>query len=62
MSKILKAVHRSAEELHAAGHMDDITMREFDALSLPQCVITRQQTSGESVHQPGPARGFSRRS
>ena len=35
MSKILKAVHRSAEELHAAGHMDDITMREFDALCLP---------------------------
>jgi putative transcriptional regulator len=35
MSKILRAVHEDAQRLHAAGHMDDATMREFDALCLP---------------------------
>jgi putative transcriptional regulator len=34
MSKILKSVHASAKRMHDAGHMDDITMREFDALCL----------------------------
>jgi putative transcriptional regulator len=35
MSKILRNVRESARELHAAGFMDDVTMREFDALCLP---------------------------
>lgn len=35
MSKILSNVHRSAKRLHDAGHLDDVTMREFDALCLP---------------------------
>lgn len=35
MSRILRSVHKSAKRLHAAGHMDDLTMREFDALCLP---------------------------
>ena len=35
MSKILSNVHKSAKRLHDAGHMDDVTMREFDALCLP---------------------------
>ncbi len=37
MSKILKSVHRSAKRLHDAGHMNDLTMREFDALCLDPC-------------------------
>src|SRR5271170_1330558 len=37
MSRILKNVHSSAQRLHNAGYMNDLTMREFDALCLPQC-------------------------
>jgi putative transcriptional regulator len=36
MSRILREVHESAKELHAGGYMDDLTMREFDALCLPE--------------------------
>jgi putative transcriptional regulator len=36
MSRILQNVHASAKHLHAAGHMDTITMRKFDALCLPE--------------------------
>lgn len=32
---ILDTIHGSAKDLHKAGVMDDVTMREFDALSLP---------------------------
>lgn len=32
---ILDVVHDSARELHDAGLMDEMTMREFDALCLP---------------------------
>lgn len=35
MSKILENVHKSASRLHEAGVVDDVTMREFDALCLP---------------------------
>jgi putative transcriptional regulator len=35
MSRILESVHKSAKRLHAAGEMDELTMREFDALCLP---------------------------
>jgi len=35
MSKIIKSVHRSAKRLYEAGAMDEMTMREFDALCLP---------------------------
>jgi putative transcriptional regulator len=35
MSRILRSVHKSARRLHAAGHLDDLTMREFDALCIP---------------------------
>ncbi|SRR5260221_7082913 len=35
MSRILKNVHKSAKRLHGAGYMDDLTMREFDAICLP---------------------------
>ncbi len=37
MSRILKNVHSSARRLHDAGYMNDLTMREFDALCLPPC-------------------------
>lgn len=37
MSRILKNAHKSAKRLHDAGYMDDLTMREFDALCLPPC-------------------------
>ncbi|GGF74522.1 transcriptional regulator [Azorhizobium oxalatiphilum] len=36
MSQILKNVHADAVGLKQAGLIDDVTMREFDALSLPQ--------------------------
>ena len=32
---ILKSVHDTAKGLHKAGAMDEMTMREFDALCLP---------------------------
>jgi putative transcriptional regulator len=35
MSRILKNVHSSATRLNAAGFVDEMTMREFDALCLP---------------------------
>jgi putative transcriptional regulator len=37
MSRILENVHSSARRLHDAGHINDLTMREFDALCLPPC-------------------------
>ena len=32
---ILKVIHGGARDLHKAGLMDEITMREFDAMCLP---------------------------
>ena len=32
---ILDTIHESAKELHNAGVMNDVTLREFDALCLP---------------------------
>ena len=32
---ILNVVHESAKDLHAAGAMNEMTLREFDALCLP---------------------------
>ena len=32
---ILKVVHDGARDLHKIGLMDDITMRDFDAMCLP---------------------------
>ena len=37
MSRILKNVHGSAKRLHDTGHMNDVTMREFEALYLDPC-------------------------
>lgn len=37
MSRILKNVQSSATRLHDAGYMNDLTMREFDALCLNPC-------------------------
>jgi putative transcriptional regulator len=37
MSKILKSVRRSAKRLDDTSHMNDLTMREFDALCLDPC-------------------------
>jgi len=34
-SAILEAVHETARGLHAAGAMDQVTLREFDRLCLP---------------------------
>ncbi|PAU87570.1 transcriptional regulator [Pseudomonas sp. WN033] len=33
---ILDTIHESVQELHDAGVMKDVTLREFDALCLPQ--------------------------
>lgn len=35
-SDILKTVHETAEALHKGGVMDEVTLREFDALCLPE--------------------------
>jgi putative transcriptional regulator len=35
MSKLLNAMHETAQGLHQAGVMDAVTLREFDALRLP---------------------------
>ncbi len=32
---ILEVVHEGAKDLHEAGVMNDVTLREFDALCLP---------------------------
>ena len=34
-SAILEAVHETASGLHAAGVMDQVTLREFDRLCMP---------------------------
>ena len=34
-SKILKELHETAKDMHKAGTLDTMTMREFDALCLP---------------------------
>jgi len=36
MSKLLDATIETADDLHRAGVMDEVTMRDFDALSLPE--------------------------
>lgn len=33
---LLEAVHETASDLHKAGVMDEMTLREFDALCLPE--------------------------
>ena len=33
---IIEVMHETAKGLHHAGAMDDVTMREFDALCLPK--------------------------
>jgi len=36
MSKILDMVHEEATHMHETGHIDKITMRDYDALCLPK--------------------------
>ena len=36
---ILDVVHESAKDLHDAGLMDELTLREFDVLCLPKVKI-----------------------
>ena len=36
MSRILESVHRSAKRLRNAGAIDGFTMREYDALCIPE--------------------------
>jgi putative transcriptional regulator len=47
MSRILESVHKSAARLRAAGAIDDLTMREYDALCLPE----RRKFSPEQIRQ-----------
>ena len=47
MSRILSNVHKSAKRLHDAGHLDTVTMWEFDALCLPP----KRTLSAEDVQQ-----------
>ena len=43
-SRILETVHELAKDLHAAGAMDETTMREFDIMCLPP---VKPYTAGE---------------
>ncbi len=36
MSKLLNAIVETADDLHRSGVMDEVTMRDFDALALPE--------------------------
>ena len=36
---ILEIVHEGAKDLHEAGVMDAVTMREFDSLCLPPIIV-----------------------
>lgn len=36
MSKLLRSIHNTAQGLHESGLMAETTMREFDALCLPE--------------------------
>jgi len=41
---ILDVIHESASELHDVGVMDDVTMREFDVLCLPEIKLTPKES------------------
>lgn len=44
---ILDTIHESAKELHDAGVMSDVTLREFDAICLPPVLVyTPEQIKG----------------
>jgi putative transcriptional regulator len=44
---ILEAIHEGAKDLHDAGVMNDVTLREFDALCLPPVkTYTPEQIKG----------------
>ncbi len=47
MSKLLNTIIETANDLHQAGLMNEVTMREFDALALPKI---KQYTSAEIKH------------
>ena len=56
-SKILSTVHKTAKGLHAAGVMEQATMREFDALCLTPVepmkpAEIRARRTREQVSQP----------
>jgi len=40
---ILETVHEGAEDLRKAGVMDEVTLREFDALCLPPVTVYSAQ-------------------
>jgi hypothetical protein len=56
---ILKAMYETPKGLHKAGTLDAMTMREFDALSLPP-VKTCTHKSGVCVTYTRPAKRCSR--
>ena len=60
MSRILKNVHASAKRLHDAGYMDPITMREFDALCLPELRDYSLPTCGAFAARPRRAKPYLR--
>jgi putative transcriptional regulator len=47
MNQILKTVHESAARLHKAGHLDTVTMREFDEL----CLLPPPSFSPEDIRR-----------
>lgn len=50
---ILEVVHESAKELHDAKVMDEVTMRQFDAM----CMKTeKSSTQAQSKHNPKSAK------
>jgi len=51
MSKILRNVHESAKILHDAGLVNEVTMREFDALCLLQPPMLKENARSRNPGQ-----------
>jgi putative transcriptional regulator len=48
-SAILEAVHDTAKGLHAAGVMDQITLREFDLSTVQKWEIGQKKPTGTAL-------------
>jgi len=61
-SAILEAVRETAKGLHAAGAMDQVTLREFDRLNLPPVEPLSPRKSERFGSSRASVRQYSRRS
>ena len=51
-SRILEAVHETAQGLYEAGVMDQVTMREFDIMCLPKVEKLEPQKGTIATFEP----------